>query len=111
MVGDIDVNELSDIPINQFLEGINLSTLSVRLLQLKEKMPKKGRLYYQLLEGNVKEEVDGLIADLKKDILPWEDPDVDYSDLAQIKVEMPVIGWLRREIATALRPRLTRKDG
>ena len=31
-------------------------------------MPKKGRLYYQLLEGDVKEEVDGLIADLKKDI-------------------------------------------
>ena len=68
LVGDIDVDELSDIPINQFLEGINLSTLSVRLLQLKEKMPKKGRLYYQLLEGDVKDEVDGLIADLKKDI-------------------------------------------
>ncbi|TCX53635.1 MobP3 family relaxase [Dehalobacter sp. 14DCB1] len=68
LVGDIDADELSGIPINQFLEGLDLSTLSVRLFQLKEKMPKKGRLHYQLLEGDVKQEVDRLIVDLKKDI-------------------------------------------
>jgi hypothetical protein len=68
MVGDIDADDLSGIPINQLLEGINISTLSIRLFQLKEKMPKKGRLYYQLLPDKVKQEVDRLIVDFKKDI-------------------------------------------
>lgn len=68
MVGDIDADDLSGIPINQLLEGINISTLSIRLFQLKEKMPKKGRLYYQLLPDEVKQEVDRLIVDFKKDI-------------------------------------------
>ncbi|TWH59294.1 hypothetical protein DesLBE_3669 [Desulfitobacterium sp. LBE] len=88
MVGDIDADELSGIPINQLLEGINISTLSIRLFQLKEKMPKKGRLYYQLLPDEVKQEVDRLIVDLKKDI-PHIQALVD--EYAEIKANLAML--------------------
>ncbi|OPZ87319.1 MAG: hypothetical protein BWY74_03430 [Firmicutes bacterium ADurb.Bin419] len=66
--GKIDDEELKDIPIDSILKGIDLSPLSIRLFQLKDILPKKGRLYYQLLPEEAKEQVDSLVEDLKRGI-------------------------------------------
>ncbi len=66
--GKIDDEELKDIPIDSILKGIDLSPLSIRLFQLKDILPKKGRLYYQLLSEEAKEQVDRVVEDLKQGI-------------------------------------------
>jgi hypothetical protein len=81
LVGNIENDDLMNIPLNGVLNGINLSPLSIRLFQVKEIMPKKGRLYYQLLPEDVKEEVDKLIADLKRSVPYIQDLIDEYSDI------------------------------
>jgi len=88
IVGDIETDELANIPMEHLLNGINLSPLSIRLFQLKEIMPKKGRLYYQLLPENVKQEVDILVADLKRDI-PYIQGLID--EYAEIKSNLAML--------------------
>ena len=88
IVGDIETDELANIPLDHLLKGINLSPLSIRLFQLKEIMPKKGRLYYQLLPENVKQEVDSLVADLKRDV-PYIQGLID--EYAEIKSNLAML--------------------
>ena len=88
IVGDIEADELANIPMEHLLNGINLSPLSISLFQLKEIMPKKGRLYYQLLPENVKQEVDILVADLKRDI-PYIQGLID--EYAEIKSNLAML--------------------
>ena len=88
IVGDIETDELANIPLDHLLNGINLSPLSIRLFQLKEIMPKKGRLYYQLLPENVKQEVDSLVADLKRDV-PYIQGLID--EYAEIKSNLAML--------------------
>lgn len=88
IVGDIEADELANIPMEHLLNGINLSPLSIRLFQLKEIMPKKGRLYYQLLPENVKQEVDSLITDLKRDV-PYIQGLID--EYAEIKSNLAML--------------------
>lgn len=88
IVGDIETDELANIPMDHLLNGINLSPLSIRLFQLKEIMPKKGRLYYQLLPENVKQEVDSLVADLKRDV-PYIQGLID--EYAEIKSNLAML--------------------
>lgn len=66
LAGKIDDEELKDIPIDSILKGIDLSPISIRIFQLKDILPKKGRLYYQLLPEEAKEQVDRLVEDLKQ---------------------------------------------
>lgn len=81
LVGKIDEDDLAAIPLDGVLNGINLSPLSVRLFQLKDIMPKKGRLYYQLLPKEVKEAIDELIADLKQSVPYIKDLIDEYAEI------------------------------
>ena len=81
LVGNIENDDFVNIPLDGVMNNINLSPLSVRLFQLKEIMPKKGRLHYQLLPEEVKEEVDNLISDLKQGIPYIQDLINEYADV------------------------------
>lgn len=65
LVGRIDADELGVASLDGILGDADLSPLIVRLFELKDKMPKKGRLYYKLLPEEVKAEVDDFVAELK----------------------------------------------
>ena len=65
LVGRIDADELGTAPLDGILGDADLTPLIVKLFDLKDKMPKKGRLHYKLLPEEVKTEVDIFIAELK----------------------------------------------
>jgi hypothetical protein len=81
LVGKIDEDDLAAIPLDGVLNGINLSPLSVRLFQLKDIMPKKGRLYYQLLPEEAKVVIDELIADIKQNVPYIKDLIDEYAEI------------------------------
>jgi hypothetical protein len=64
-LGRIDDDELGVSPVDGVIGNMDLAPFIRRLFDLKEKMPKKGRLYYKLLPENVKTEVDTFVAELK----------------------------------------------
>lgn len=63
--GKIDDEEIGTSPLDGIVGNMNLAPYIRRLFSLKEKMPKKGRLYYKLLPDEVKAEVDAFVAELK----------------------------------------------
>ena len=79
-VGNIETEEEVRIPIDQLLHGVNLSTLSTRLFHLKEMMPKTGRISYQFLPDDVKQEVDKFVSNLKREIPPMQDLIDEYAE-------------------------------
>jgi hypothetical protein len=81
VIGDIEQDEFLGHDFNEVINGMDLSPLSIRLFQLRELMPKKGRLYYQLLPENVKTEVDRLVADLKQNILYIQELVEEYGEI------------------------------
>lgn len=64
-MGRIDADELGAAPLDGILGDTDLTPLIVRLFELKDKMPKKGRLYYKLLPEEVKAGVDAFVEELK----------------------------------------------
>lgn len=66
LVGRIDTDELGTVPLDGILGDTDLTPLIVKLFDLKDKMPKKGRLFYKLLPEEVKAEVDAFVAELKR---------------------------------------------
>lgn len=65
LVGRIDADELGAAPLDGILGDNDLTSLIVRLFDLKDKIPKKGRLYYKLMPEEVKAEVDAFVEELK----------------------------------------------
>lgn len=63
--GKIDDEEIGTSPLDSVVGDMQLAPFIDRLFSLKEKMPKKGRLFYKLLPDEVKAEVDAFVADLK----------------------------------------------
>ena len=63
--GKIDVDELCVSPLDGVIGKADLAALIPRLFVLKDKMPKKGRLYYKLLPEDVKTEVDAFVQEIK----------------------------------------------
>jgi hypothetical protein len=61
----IDDDELGVSPVDGVIGKMDLALYIRRLFELKEKMPKKGRLYYKLLPEDVKADVDAFVAELK----------------------------------------------
>lgn len=66
LVGRIDADELGTAPLDGILGDTDLTRLIIKLFDLKDKMPKKGRLFYKLLPEEVKAEVDTFVDELKK---------------------------------------------
>lgn len=66
LVGRIEEDELGTAPLDGILGDADLSPLIVKLFDLKDKMPKKGRLFYKLLPEEVKTDVDAFVDELKK---------------------------------------------
>lgn len=66
LMGRIDADELGVAPLDGILGDADLTPLIVKLFELKDKMPKKGHLYYKLLPEEVKAEVDAFITELKR---------------------------------------------
>ena len=64
-LGHIGDDELGASPIDGVLGRMELGALAAQLFTLKDKMPKKGRLYYKLLPPEVKAEVDSFVSALK----------------------------------------------
>ena len=62
-IGDDELGSVS--PLDSVVGNMDLTPYLKRLFELKEKMPKKGRLYYKLLPEDVKAEVDSFVAELK----------------------------------------------
>lgn len=65
LFGHIGDDELGTSPLDDVIGRMELGALAGRLFALKDKMPKKGRLYYKLLPLEVKAEVDSFVAALK----------------------------------------------
>lgn len=65
LVGRIDADELGAAPLDGILGDTDLTPLIVKLFDLKDKMPKKGRLYYKLLPEEVKAELNTFVEELK----------------------------------------------
>ena len=63
--GKIEQEEIGTSPLDGIVGDMDLSAFIDRLFSLKEKMPKKGRLYYKLLPDEVKAELDAFVSDLK----------------------------------------------
>jgi len=63
--GRLDDDELGVSPLDGIVGGMNIAPYVRRLFDLKDKMPKKGRLYYKLLPEDVKAEVDAFVSELK----------------------------------------------
>lgn len=63
--GKIDVDELCVSPLDGVIGKADLAALIPRLFALKEKMPKKGRLYYKLLPEDVKAELVAFVREIK----------------------------------------------
>ena len=64
--GRITDDELGTSPLDSVIGAMKIAPFLLRLFALKEKMPKKGRLYYKLLPEDVKVEVDAFVAFLKE---------------------------------------------
>ena len=64
--GRITDDELGTSPLDSVIGAMKIAPFLSRLFALKEKMPKKGRLYYKLLPEDVKVEVDAFVAFLKE---------------------------------------------
>ena len=64
--GKIDVDELCVAPLDGVIGKADLAALIPRFFALKDKMPKKGRLYYKLLPEEIKTEVDAFVRELKE---------------------------------------------
>ena len=64
--GRITDDELGTSPFDSVVGAMKIAPFLSRLFALKEKMPKKGRLYYKLLPEDVKVEVDAFVAFLKE---------------------------------------------
>lgn len=64
--GRITDDELGTSPLDSVVGAMKIAPFLSRLFALKEKMPKKGRLYYKLLPEDVKVEVDAFVAFLKE---------------------------------------------
>ena len=60
--GRITDDELGTSPLDSVVGAMKIAPFLSRLFALKEKMPKKGRLYYKLLPEDVKAEVDAFVA-------------------------------------------------
>lgn len=65
LFGRLGEDEPGASPLNSAVGRMELSPYVRRLFALKEKMPKKGRLYYKLLPEDVKAEMDAFVAELK----------------------------------------------
>lgn len=63
--GRIDAEELGTSPLDSVVGNMDLAPYLKRLFDLKEKMPKKGRLAYKLLPTEVKAEIDAFVSELK----------------------------------------------
>jgi hypothetical protein len=63
--GRIGDDELGVSPVDGIIGNMDLAQYIKRLFELKELMPKKGRLYYKLLPEDVKAEVDAFVAELQ----------------------------------------------
>ena len=81
LVGRIEDDELGSAPLDGILRDIDLSPLIVRLFALKDKMPKNGRLNYQLLPEDVKTEVDTLVSAIKTENEYVRDLINEYADV------------------------------
>ena len=64
--GKIDVDELCIAPLDGVISKSEIETFIPRLFDLKNKIPKQGRLSYKLLPENVKAELDNFVNDLKQ---------------------------------------------
>ncbi len=64
--GKIEEEEIGTSPLDRIVGNMELSAFIDRLFSLKEKMPKKGRLFYKLLPDELKAEVDAFVSDLKE---------------------------------------------
>lgn len=64
--GRITDDELGTSPLDSVVGAMKIAPFISRLFALKEKMPKKGRLYYKLLPEDVKAELDAFVAFLKE---------------------------------------------
>lgn len=64
--GKIEDEEIGTSPLDGIVGDMDLSVFIERLFSLKEKIPKKGRLFYKLLPDEVKAEVDAFVSDLKE---------------------------------------------
>lgn len=87
VMGKIDDGELKAIPLEGVLEGINISHLSIRLFKIKDMLPKKGRLYYQLLPQDTKQQIDKLVEDLKQSVPYIQQLSFEYGE-AKSKLAM-----------------------
>ncbi len=63
--GRIDDDELGVSPLDSVVGSMDLAPYLRCLFELKELMPKKGRLYYKLLPEEVKAKVDAFVTELK----------------------------------------------
>lgn len=78
--GRIDAEELGTSPLDSVVGNMNLAPYLKRLFDLKEKMPKKGRLAYKLLPAEVKAEVDAFVSELKSSNEYIRNLVADYAD-------------------------------
>lgn len=80
MVGRIDADELGAASLDGIMGDSELTPLIARLFELKDKMPKKGRLFYKLLPEEVKAEVDAFVEELKNSSEHIRNLIADYAD-------------------------------
>ena len=64
--GKIEQEEIGTSPLDSIVGDMDISSFIDSLFSLKEKMPKKGRLYYKLLPDEIKAELDAFVSDLKE---------------------------------------------
>lgn len=80
MVGRIDADELGTASLDGLMGDTDLTPLIARLFELKDKMPKKGRLFYKLLPAEAKAEVDAFVEELKNSSEHIRNLTADYAD-------------------------------
>lgn len=79
-VGRIDEDELGTASLNGILGDTDLTPMVSQLFELKEKMPRKGRLFYKLLPAEAKAEVDTFVEKLKNGSKHIQNLIADYAD-------------------------------
>lgn len=80
LVGRIDADEMGVAPMEGIFSNTALTPLIAKLFDLKDKMPKKGRLLYKLLPQDVKTQVDAFIEELKNNNEHIRNLIDDYAD-------------------------------
>lgn len=80
LMGRIDADEMGTASLEGIITDNELTPMIARLFELKDKMPKKGRLFYKLLPEEVKAEVDAFIAELKDSSEHIRNLTADYAD-------------------------------